>query len=46
MGGGNKETHNCKVLRISQLYIEESVLIRGFSREKSKDLADTDGNRF
>lgn len=44
---GNKKTrHKSKVLGISQLDTQEAVLIRSFSREESKDFANTDGNRF
>lgn len=41
-----KTTHYPKVVRFSQLYIQEAVLIRSFSREELKDSANTDGNRF
>lgn len=41
-----KTQHKSKVLGISQLDTQEAVLIRSFSREESKDFANTDGNRF
>lgn len=41
-----KTKHYPKVVRFSQLYIQEAVLIRSFSREELKDFANTDGNRF
>lgn len=39
MGGEIKKPHNPKVVKISQLYIQEAVLIRSFSREELKDFA-------